>query len=411
VVSGESIRTDPEKVKVVADWPVPVNLREVRYFVGLCSYYRRFVKDFARISSPLHALTKKNASFQWGDDCQEAFEELKWALTSAPVLVMLDDESTFIFDTGASHSAIGAVLSQNQQGVKRVVAYASRKMSNAECNYSATCKELLAVVSFVKYFNHHLLERHFVVRTEHAALQWLRKAPEPVGQRARWIGFLEEFDFDVVHRPGRQHTNADSLSRIPYRSDEDCCRTVVESIQHVESGVYSGLSLDKQASENHAVNMDHPTDVGQDEVQEAFVDPSAVATPGVHNLGIEASTGVGSIDILDWSSAKIAVAQQADRDMGVIHTMVSSNAARPPWKEIAVYSAACKSLWHQWARLVLRDGVLYRQFYSCDGLPSFSQLVVPYKYRNGFARLAHEGMTDGHLGRRRTEAQVRNRGC
>jgi len=77
VVYGEGIRTDPEKVRVVTDWPVPANLREVRSFVGLCSYYRRFVKDFARISSPLHAMTKKNVSFQWTDDCQEAFETLK----------------------------------------------------------------------------------------------------------------------------------------------------------------------------------------------------------------------------------------------------------------------------------------------------------------------------------------------
>ena len=114
---------------------------------------------------------------------------------------------------------------------------------------------------------------------------------------------------------------------------------------------------------------------------------------------------MGSVDILDSSSAEISLAQQADRDICVIHTTMSSNAAKPPWKEVAVYSATCKSFWHQWERLVLRDGVLYRQFYSCDGLPSFLQLVLPYKYQNGFIRLADEGMTGGHLGRRRTEAK------
>ena len=102
----------------------------------------------------------------------------------------------------------------------------------------------------------------------------------------------------------------------------------------------------------------------------------AVAIPGVHNLGIEASTEVGSIDILDWSTAEIQLAQQADRDISVIQTMMSLNPAKPPRKEVAVYSAACKSLWHQWERLVLREGVLYRQFYSRDDLPSL-QLVVP----------------------------------
>jgi len=191
----------------------------------------------------------------------------------------------------------------------------------------------------------------------------------------------------------------------------DLMTTVVESSQHVESGVHSGLSLDEQAFENHAVDLDHLTDIRRDKVQVVSVEPPAVVIQGVQNLGIEASTEVGSIDILDWSSAEIALAQHADRDIGVIHTMMSSNAAKPLWKEIAVYSAACKSLWHQWGRLVLRDGVLYRQFYPCDdGLPSFLQLVVPYKYRNGFIRLAHGGMTVLHLGRRRTEAQVRNRG-
>ena len=115
----------------------------MRSVVGLCIYYRRFVKDFARISSTLHALTKKNASFRWGEDCQEAFEELKCALTSAPVLAMADDESTFILDTDAPYSAIGAVISQNQTGVERVVAYASRKMSKAEREYSAMRRKLL----------------------------------------------------------------------------------------------------------------------------------------------------------------------------------------------------------------------------------------------------------------------------
>ena len=148
---------------------------------------------------------------------------------------MADDESTFILDTDAPYSAIGAVISQTQPGVERVVAYASRKTSKAEREYSAMRRELLTVVLFVKYFKHHLLGRHFVVRTDHAAIQWLCETPEPVGQQARWIGFLGKFDFDVVHRPGRQHVNADALSRIPYRSDQKSCRTVVQAGQHVES--------------------------------------------------------------------------------------------------------------------------------------------------------------------------------
>jgi len=103
------------------------------------------------------------------------------------------------------------------------------KMSKAECKYLATCKELLAVVSFLKYLKHFLLGRHFVVRMDHTALQWLWKTPDPMVQQARWISFLKEFHFDVVHRPGRQHVSTDALSRILCRSDEDSCRTIVQA--------------------------------------------------------------------------------------------------------------------------------------------------------------------------------------
>jgi len=355
----------------VADWPVPVNLREVRSFVGLCSYYRRFVKDFARISSPLHALTKKNASFQWDDECQEAFKALKGALTSAPVLAMPDDESAFVLDTDASHSEIGAVLSQKKAGVEHVVAYASRKMSKAECNYSATRKELHAVVSFIKYFKHFLLGCHFVVRTDHAALQWLWKIPEPVGQQARWIGFLGEFDFDMVHRPGGHHVNADALSRIPCRSDEDNCRPIVQMNQQPERLVDDKSSCDARDAGDGTFDLDQPMGTELEEDLEVTVESLTAVIPGVQNDSDEAGMIVSNAGILDWSSAEITLAQQADQDVGVISTMLSSNIVKPPSSEVAVYGATCKSLLHQWERLILRDGVMYRRFYSCDGVPSF----------------------------------------
>ena len=120
-------------------------------------------------------MTRKGRSFQWTPECQEAFEHLKAVLTSAPILAMPDEDSTFTLDTDAAISSIGAVLSQTQYGLERVVAYASRKLSKAEMNYCVTRRELLAVVYFVKYFKHYLLGRKFVVRTDHSALQWLKK--------------------------------------------------------------------------------------------------------------------------------------------------------------------------------------------------------------------------------------------
>ena len=227
VVSNEGLSTDPEKIAAVVEWPRPTNQTEIRSFLGLCSYYRRFVKDFASIASPLHALTGKNQRFEWTEACEKSFQQLKVMMTSSPILAMPRDSGRFILDTDACDVSIGAVLSQEQDGVERVIAYSSRKLSRPERNYCVTRKELLAVVNYVKSFRMYLLGRPFIIRTDHSALQWLRKTPEPIGQQARWCEMLEEFQFEIQHRPGRSHANADAMSRRP-------CRQCGEGAQETE---------------------------------------------------------------------------------------------------------------------------------------------------------------------------------
>ena len=208
---------------------MPTNIREVRAFIGLASYYRRFVQDFATIAAPLHALTKGNQRLSWGEKEQEAFENLKAALTSPPILAMPRDTGEFILDTDASDVGIGAVFSQCQDGVEKVVAYAIRSLDARERNYCVTRKELLAVVHFVRYFKQYLLGRTFRVRTDHAALTWLRHTPDPVGQQARWLEQLEEYDFSVEHRSGTKHANADALSRRPCSKKQCLCHERTEA--------------------------------------------------------------------------------------------------------------------------------------------------------------------------------------
>ena len=225
-VSAGGIETDTRKVEAVVNWPTPSKLKEVRGFLGLCSYYRRFVEKFSEIAAPMHALQKKGAPFIWSDDCQKSFQMLKEKLTEAPILTLPRDQGMFILDTDASNHGIGAVLSQIQDGEERVVSYASRLYSNAEQRYCVTRKELLAAVFFMKYFRQYLLGRHFLLRTDHAALKWLRRTPEPIGQQSRWLKILEEFDFAIEHRPGAKHANADALSRRPCRQCDVCDRGV-----------------------------------------------------------------------------------------------------------------------------------------------------------------------------------------
>ena len=179
VVGREGVRTDPLKVTAVEEWPVPQNISELRSFLGLCTYYRRFVEGFATIAAPLHHLTRKGASYEWSEECQQAFLTLKKALVEAPVLQYPDPGLPYILDTDASQEGVGAVLSQLRDGKEYVVAYHSAKFNKAERNYCVTRKELAAVMKALTRFHHYLYGTHFTIRTDHAALKWLKTMKEP----------------------------------------------------------------------------------------------------------------------------------------------------------------------------------------------------------------------------------------
>ena len=215
IVSQDGVSTDPTKTEKIANWSTPTSRHRLQQFLGLASYYRHFIKNFATLCRPLYQMTEKSSSFKWTKECQEAFEELKRMLVSPPILTFPDFSKDFILDTDASDFGMGAVLSQiDENGCERVIAYASRTLSKAERNYSVTRKELLAVITFIAKFRQYLLGRKFVLRTDHNALTWLRNFKHPEGQMARWLEKLEEYTFSILHRPGRKHRNADSMSRI-----------------------------------------------------------------------------------------------------------------------------------------------------------------------------------------------------
>ena len=173
------------------------------------------------MAAPLYRLQEKESRFNWTEPCQTAFNKLKEKLTSAPVLVFPTRDGIFVLDTDASEIAIGAVLSQLQGGVEKVIAFGSRTLTKSERNYCATRRELLALVYFLRYFRAYLLGRPFHVRTDHASLQWLQQFKEPEGQVARWLEQIQEYDFQTHHRPGRLHTNADALSRTSHSQETD----------------------------------------------------------------------------------------------------------------------------------------------------------------------------------------------
>ena len=229
IVSSEGVSCDPKKLEAIREWPRPTSVKQVRSFLDLASYYRKFLKSFSTIASPLHALTKKNVKFAWDENCELAFQTLKEKLSSDPVVLSYpNNEGTFVLDTDASLCGIGGVLSQVQEnGQEKVISFVSNTLSKTQQNYCTTMRELLAAVVFIKHFHHYLWGRKFILRTDHASLKWLVNFKEPEGMLARWLSVLCSYDFETQHHKGVAHVNADSLSRQPpckcKRDDcEDC---------------------------------------------------------------------------------------------------------------------------------------------------------------------------------------------
>ena len=220
IVNSEGIHTDPAKVEKIKNCSSPRNIHELRSVMGMFSYYRRFINHFSELAKPLITLTEGNKNFHWGPEQDKAFLALKEALMKAPVLAHPRIDGDFILDTDASNVGIGGVLSQVQDGVERVISFGSRILTKAERNYCTTRREMLAVVHFCEQYKHFLLGRPFQVRTDNAAVRYWTKLSastyEPKGQVARWIIRLGSFDFNISHRAGKDHGNADAMSREPF---------------------------------------------------------------------------------------------------------------------------------------------------------------------------------------------------
>ena len=210
IFSAAGMAANPKKTQVIKEWPTPKDAKDLRQFLGLASYYRRYIRNFANIATPLHQLTQKSIQFLWNQECEQAFSTLKQYLVQSPVLTFPDFSSTakpFVLQTDASSLGIGAVLEQDG----KVVAYASRVLTKAEKSYSVIQQECLAIVYTLKQLRQYLLGCPFTLQTDHAPLQRLSNQ-KTKGLLCRWALSLQEFDFNIEYRKGTANANADALS-------------------------------------------------------------------------------------------------------------------------------------------------------------------------------------------------------
>ena len=194
MVSQEGIRPLPDNLEKVKAWAIPQDVTEICEIIGLGNYYRRFIKDYSKKVQPMVELTKKDVPFKWGKQEQEAFDNLHDALLGAGVVSHPQENGgTFILDADASGTTVGCVLSQEQDGKEKVISYGSKALSQQECNYCVTDRELLAVWYFIEYYWQYLLGRKFIVRTDHQAIHWLLSLKEPKDRIACWLETLSRY--------------------------------------------------------------------------------------------------------------------------------------------------------------------------------------------------------------------------
>jgi len=356
VLTSKGIEADEDKVSRIVHWPKPINVKELRSWLGLAQFYARFISHMADIVAPLYDLTRDRAAFLWTENCQQAFDKIKTVLTSAPVLgVARADKGVFVVHCDASQVAVACILSQDQDGNQVVLHYHSKQLPRLKRSLCATHAELYALVEATKAFRLYLLGRPFVFYTDHSALQWLRSFKHVEGKLARWLMRLEEFRFEIKHMKGKDLTNADALSRRPARlCSPDCSRCV-----HVERQ------------------------------EKSFTD---FMTFSVRKAVIHGGD--------EWLDAQVSADQQADPDIGPIYTAVKRG-QKPHFQEVVGFGPVTRSLWLQFKSLQIVNGVLKRRLEhpSGDPLLSVMQTVVPSSRTKDLVVNYHTGPSSGsHFG-------------
>ncbi len=216
LIGKNAIQMDPKKIKAVHDWAVPQSVKDIQSFVGFANFYRRFIRDFSRVARLMMELTRKNASFSWNTECDQAFHQLETVFVTAPVLMKFDPDQQIVIESDASDYVTGGVMSQyNKSGILRPVAYFSKKHSPAECNYEIYDKELMAIIRCFEAWRPELEGSGFPIHdlSDHKNLEYFMTTKTLSCRQARWSKYLSRFNFKIFYQPGKMNGKVDALTR------------------------------------------------------------------------------------------------------------------------------------------------------------------------------------------------------
>ena len=361
----------PKKIEDVKSWPVPDCLKSIQ--------------QFADIATPLVYLTGKDVPFVWDSSCSATFRELRAALIDAPILAFPTETGQYILDADASNFGLGGVLSQIQNDKERVVAYCSRALRPSQRRYCTTKREMLAVVAMCIQFRSYLRGARFTLRTDHKSHKSLHRFKDTEGMLSRWLHSLQQFQFSIIHRPGRDHGNADGLSRAPSSPCRQCTRPDCPPATLIQCDSDQPFDSTSTGSSEDADLV--PVQSGEDWIARLDDDLSRpVETSG--------------------DSFRILTLQKEDPVCMTLHAWVVANEF-PAWAEVKSMLPELRSLWHHRNNLSVDDnGTLWRKRSSQSAQ---LQLLVPKAGRERLFLSYHASLYGGHLGRTRTLARLADR--
>ena len=393
IVSEEGVATDPEKTEAVRDWPIPKTKKEVRRFLGFTGYYRRFIKDYAKIAKPLFGLIggkkgtarKPSPPFIWDQECQKAFEHLRRLMMSTPVLAYPDFTQPFILQTDASGGGLGAVLAQVQGGKERVIAYASRSLTTGEARYPAHKLEFKALHwAATTKFHDYIYGRRVTVVTDSNPLTYVLNSAKLDAHGQRWVNDLSHCDMDIKYRPGKSNDNADGLSRLTADDvmvilDSAARENQIRRTSSTQPRVSAPMT--QEAPNSASINMTTRAASQDDAVPNNQQDKEATSsTPLLPAVGTE----------------EVKAAQSRHTAVSHVARLVSTG-QKPTQRQCRQEPRLVRRFLAKWDQLEVKDGVLlYRQ-------PGNGKLVVPIlpkKYRLQLLQSVHDHM--GHPGHERT---------
>ena len=473
LVDKHGIRPNPERTKLISELREPRDVKEVQMFLGKANYYRKFIPKLAEIAHPLYELTKTKArsQFVWEAEHQAAFDQIKSILVSGKVMGHPDFSRPFVLDVDASDFALGAELSQeDDKGDLRPIYYASRHLEKSERNYSATARETLAAVFGCEYFRQYLQGRRFLLRTDHNPLVWLRGMREPKRPYSGWIVRLEQFDYQMQYRPGKDHVNADYNSRIRPISDEsgqgqisvgtqteepedsakgdlvfghrvqttgdampsECNATPgLSLVNHVGSRLHttdqfpsecnSTPELESSGERNAAPEMTmhnhercslHTEDQVPSECNSASTrECNSIAVVELEDVQAVTRVPSGSVSTVDLQQVQTdaeELSPQILKSQQVDDADIGPVIQKLQGGDVALTRAG-EQLWRVRKSLEVKEGLLIRRHKLKAGLQAIDQIVLPRCLREPVLECLHDSEFAGHFGEQKTLARVKLR--